>query len=142
MAFILLTPPAVEPLPLAEAKAFLRVETADDDPLIAALIAAGRIHVERQTGLALLTQDWRLVLDCWPENGRITLRPAPVKALTAARIFDFDGEGRAVDLRSFVLDASTSTLSFRPWRLPMPTRIAAGFELGVAAGLGCPANNV
>ena len=85
MASILLTPPAVEPLSLAEAKAFLRVETADDDSLIAALIAAGRIHVERQAGLALITQGWRLVLDCWPENGRIALRPAPVKALIAAR---------------------------------------------------------
>jgi uncharacterized phiE125 gp8 family phage protein len=142
MASILLTPPAVEPLSLAEAKAFLRVETADDDSLIAALIAAGRIHVERQAGLALITQGWRLVLDCWPENGRIALRPTPVRALIAARVFDFDGEGRAVDLRPFVLDATTSVLSFRPWTLPMPTRIAAGIELDVAAGFGDAAADV
>jgi len=142
MASILLTPPAVEPLSLAEAKTFLRIETADDDPLIAALIAAGRIHVEKQTGLALVTQVWRLVLDCWPENGRIVGRPAPMKALIAARVFDFDGEARAVDQRFFVLDPSKSTLSFRPWTLPMPTRIAAGIELDITAGFGDTAANV
>jgi len=142
MASILLTPPAVEPLSLAEAKAFLRVETEDDDPLIAALIAAGRVHVERQTGLALITQGWRLVLDCWPENGRIAVRPAPLKALNAARVFDFDGEARTIDLRPFVLDASASTLFFRPWTLPMPTRIAAGIELDVTVGFGDTAADV
>jgi uncharacterized phiE125 gp8 family phage protein len=40
MSSLLLTAPAVEPLSLAEARAFLRVETADDDDLIRALIAA------------------------------------------------------------------------------------------------------
>jgi len=142
MASILLTPPAIEPLSLAETKAYLRVETADDDPLIAALIAAGRIHVERQTGLALLTQGWRLVLDCWPENGSIAVGPAPLQALSAARVFDFDGEARAVDLRPFVLDPSTSTLAFRAWTLPMPTRIAAGIELDVTTGFGDTAGDV
>ena len=49
MASILLTPPAAEPLSLAEAKAFLRLETADDDPLIAAFISAARLHAPRAT---------------------------------------------------------------------------------------------
>jgi uncharacterized phiE125 gp8 family phage protein len=80
MASILLTPPLVEPLSLAEAKAFLRLETAEDDPLIAAFISAARLHVETQTGLALVTQSWRMVLDCWPANGRIAARPAPLQA--------------------------------------------------------------
>jgi uncharacterized phiE125 gp8 family phage protein len=136
MASTLLVPPAAEPLSLAEAKDFLRVEIADDDSLISALIAAGRIHVERQSGLALMTQSWRLVLDCWPANGRIAVRPAPLKALTAVRVFDFDGEARAVDLQAFVTDTSTSTLAFVPWGLPMPTRIAAGIELDVTTGFG------
>ena len=114
MASILLTPPAVEPLSLAEAKDFLRVDTADDDPLIAALIAAGRIHIEQQTGLALITQGWRLVFDCWPEHGRIAVRPAPLQALAAAHVFDFDGVARVVDLRSIVVDASESTLASPP----------------------------
>ena len=102
MASILLTPPAAEPLSLAEAKAFLRLETADDDPLIAAFISAARLHVETQTGLALITQSWRMVLDCWPANGRIAVRPAPLQTLTAARVFDFDGELRTIDTQAFV----------------------------------------
>jgi uncharacterized phiE125 gp8 family phage protein len=142
MASILLTPPAAEPLSLAEAKAFLRLETADDDPLIAAFISAARLHVETQTGLALITQSWRMALDCWPANGRIAVRPAPLQALTAARVFDFDGEARAIDIQAFVPDASTSTLSFIPWAMPMPTRIAAGIELDIAAGFGDVASDV
>jgi uncharacterized phiE125 gp8 family phage protein len=142
MASIILAPPAAEPLSLAEAKAFLRVETADDDALVAALIAAARVHVERQTGLALMTQSWRMVLDCWPANGRIAVSPAPLQALSAARVFDFDGEERAVDLQAFVLDTSTSTLAFVPWSLPMPTRIAAGIEIDLAAGFGGVASDV
>jgi uncharacterized phiE125 gp8 family phage protein len=139
---ILLAAPAAEPLSLAEAKAFLRIETADEDPLIAALISAARLHVETRTGLALLTQSWRMVLDCWPANGRIAARPVPLQALAAARVFDFDGEARAVDLRAFVVDAGRSTLSFMPWTLPVPTRIAAGIELDITAGFGDAASDV
>ena len=142
MSSILLTPPAAEPLSLAEAKAFLRVETADEDLLIAALISAARLHVETRTGLVLVTQGWRMVLDCWPANGRIAVRPAPLQSLTAARVFDFDGEARAVDLQAFVVDASRSTLSFVPWALPMPTRIAAGIELDIMMGFGDAAGDV
>jgi uncharacterized phiE125 gp8 family phage protein len=42
MPSILLTPPAVEPISLDEAKAYLRVEHAADDDVIAALIAGAR----------------------------------------------------------------------------------------------------
>ncbi len=60
MSAFLLKAPAVEPLSLAEAKAFLRVETSDDDEVIGTLIAGSRIHVEAQTRRALITQNWRI----------------------------------------------------------------------------------
>ncbi|HZP70640.1 MAG TPA: head-tail connector protein [Pseudolabrys sp.] len=142
MSSILLAPPAAEPLTLAEAKAFLRVETAEDDALIAALIAAARLHVETQAGLALITQGWRMVLDCWPGSGRITVRPGPLRALTGARVFDFDGEAHALDTQAFVPDAGASSLAFMPWALPVPTRLAAGIELDVTVGFGDAAADV
>jgi uncharacterized phiE125 gp8 family phage protein len=142
MPSILLASPAIEPLSLAEAKAFLRVEAAEEDQLITSLIAAARMQVETRTGLALITQSWRMVLDCWPGNGRIAARPAPLKSLAAVRVFEFDGEMQVLDTQAFVPDPSTSTLSFIPWTLPMPTRIAAGIELDVIVGFGDAAADV
>ena len=140
MSSLLLTAPAVEPLTLAEAKAFLRVETPDDDNVITALIAGARIHVEAQTRRALITQSWRVVLDAWPQDGRLTIVPAPLQALTAARVYDFEGLAHDVDTQAFVLDKGASVLAFAPncgsWAVPQPGRIAAGIELDVTAGYG------
>ena len=58
MPSILVTPPALEPVSLAEAKAHLRVGHADEDGLIGALIAAARRLAESQTGLCLVAEPW------------------------------------------------------------------------------------
>lgn len=142
MSSILLTAPAVEPLSLAEAKAFLRVEHADDDGVIGALIAGARIHVEAQTRRALITQAWRLSFDAWPEDGRIAVRPGPLQALDAARVYDGEGGAQTVDLQAFVQDLGNAALVFAPWALPAPGRIAAGIELDVTAGYGDAAADV
>ena len=91
MSSILLTPPAVEPVTLADAKAYLRVDNDDDDAVISALIAGARAHVEAQTRRALITQTWRLVRDAWPGDGRIAVLPSPLQQVTAARVYRFDG---------------------------------------------------
>ena len=77
MSAILLNPPAAEPLSLADAKSYLRVAHDDDDAIIAALIASARHHVESLTRSGLLTQTWRLILDGWPDTGRIRPRLVP-----------------------------------------------------------------
>jgi uncharacterized phiE125 gp8 family phage protein len=142
MSSILLTAPAIEPLSIAEAKAFLRVETSDDDDVIAALIAGSRIHVEAQTRRALITQSWRLVADGWPDDGRLPILPAPLQALSAARVYDFNNAAQTVDPGAFVLDKGASALIFAPWALPAPGRVAAGIELDVVVGFGDAAVDV
>jgi uncharacterized phiE125 gp8 family phage protein len=142
MSSVLLTAPAVEPLSLAEAKAFLRVEHTDDDDIIAALISASRIHVETQTRRALITQSWRIAADAWPVDGRLPARPGPLRNLAAARVYDFNGVARAIDTGSFLVDAGASVLAFAPWALPSPGRLAAGIELDVVAGYGDAASDV
>lgn len=142
MPSILLTAPALEPLTLAEAKAYLRVETADEDAPIGALIAGARTHVETQTRRALITQSWRLSFDAWPEDGRIRVLPAPLQQLTAARVYDVDGNAQAIDTQAFVLDLAASALAFAPWALMQPGRIAAGIELDVTVGYGDAAADV
>jgi uncharacterized phiE125 gp8 family phage protein len=136
MSSILLTAPAVEPLSLDVAKAFLRVEHNVDDAVIAALIAGARLHVEAQTRRALITQTWRIARDRWPSSGRVAVRPAPLQALTAARVYDEDSTAHEIDVQAFVLDAGASALAFAVWALPLPGRAAAGIELDVRVGYG------
>jgi uncharacterized phiE125 gp8 family phage protein len=136
MPSILLNGPAVEPLALAEAKAYLRVETSDEDETIAALIAAARLHVEAQTRRALITQSWRLTLDAWPECGRVTLRPAPLQSLSAARVYDANNVAHALDLQNFVPDLAASSINFASWAVAQPERAASGIELDVVCGYG------
>jgi uncharacterized phiE125 gp8 family phage protein len=142
MPSILLTAPAVEPISLAEAKAFLRVEHSDDDDLITALIAGARLYVEGQTRRALMTQSWRLVLDAWPQGGRLDVRPAPLRTLDAARVYDGEGDVQTVDVEAFVVDTAGASLVFSPWALPQPGRGTAGIELDVTCGYGDNATDV
>jgi len=142
MSSILLTGPALEPSSLEETKTFLRVENNDDDPLIAALITAARMHIETQAQAALITQRWRMVFACWPRHGRIAVRPGPLKALTAVRVLDFHGNAQTLDTQAFVPDPGASALAFIPWAVPVPGRIAAGIELDVTVGFGDAATDV
>jgi uncharacterized phiE125 gp8 family phage protein len=138
MSSILLSGPAVEPVELDDAKAFLKVETADDDDVIAALIAGARVHVEAQTRRALITQSWRLIRDAWPADGRIAIVPVPLVTLDAARVYRLDGTTQAIDPSSFIVDgaAAPALLAFGPGAPPAPGRVAAGIELDVTLGYG------
>jgi uncharacterized phiE125 gp8 family phage protein len=144
MPSILLTGPAAEPVTLAEAKLFLRVEHDDDDDLIEALIAGSRIHVEAQTHRALITQSWRLVRDAWPDNGRLGVLPVPLLSLVAARTYDAAGSAHTIDTAAFTLDKASAPalLAFMPGALPAPGRAAAGIEVDITAGYGASAASV
>jgi uncharacterized phiE125 gp8 family phage protein len=136
MSSILLSGPAVEPMALGEAKAYLRVEHGDDDLVIAALIAAARIHVEAQTRRALITQTWRIIRSCWPPEGRLSISPAPLQEIVAARVYDSVGTALALDTQAFVIDKASALVAFAPWSLPAPGRSFGGVELDVKAGYG------
>jgi len=56
MALTLVTGPAIEPVTLEEAKAHCRVDTSDDDGLLADLVIAATRHVERFTHRRLISQ--------------------------------------------------------------------------------------
>jgi len=138
MSSILLTPPAVEPVTLADMKEYLRVTTSDDDAVIAALIAGARTHVEAQTRRALITQTWRFVHDCWPRDGRITVVPVPLRQVTAARVYRSDGSTQSIDPAVFTVDkaAAPAIVAFAPFALPRPGRDLGGIELDVELGYG------
>ncbi len=82
MTLTLIAGPGEEPVSLAEAKAWCRIDSADEDALVEALITTARLQVESATGRALVTQSWRLTLHAAPQL--VVLPIVPVIALTAA----------------------------------------------------------
>ena len=82
MTLILTGPPAAEPVTLADAKAWLRLDGDHEDELRpASLVASAREQVERLTGLALIDQTWRLSLDAWPAVASVALSRWPVAGI-------------------------------------------------------------
>jgi uncharacterized phiE125 gp8 family phage protein len=83
------TPPAVEPVTLAEAKAHLRVDTADDDAYITGLITAAREWVEQYLDRTLVHTQWVMRLDQFPASGMEPIelpRPPIVASGTATAV--------------------------------------------------------
>jgi uncharacterized phiE125 gp8 family phage protein len=136
LTYALVVPPPAEPISLADLKAHLRIEGAAEDALLGSLIRVAREHLERTTGLALISQGWRLYLDRWPERGLIELSRWPVTAVDAVRVFDELGDESEVSLAGHVLDGVR-----RPARLwlstrPEPRQAINGIEVDFTAGFG------
>ena len=65
----IVAPPTVEPVTAAELRAHLaETETALPDSEANDLIATARDMIEETTGIAMISQTWRLALDCWPAH--------------------------------------------------------------------------
>src|SRR5215213_5238149 len=87
---------AVEPVSLAQAKLWLRVDHDAEDDLIAALVSAARDYVEAQTGLALAPQTWCLAVR--PTELPVEMPRPPFGSLLSAEALLDDGTTRAVPL--------------------------------------------
>lgn len=111
MGLSVVTPPASDPLSLAEAKAHLRVTSADEDGLIAGYILAAREYVETQTHLKLVTQTLDYTIDDgWPWvrvrdycKTRIEFPIKPVASITSITYVDSNGATQTLAADQYVL---------------------------------------
>ena len=141
MPLTLDTPPAIEPVTLAEAKAHLKVDVGDDDALITALISAARARAEWHTGRAMITQAWTLWLDAWPDV--IELPLPPLQAVTALTTYGRDDAAHVLDGASYFVDTASGRVTLNYGRCP-PTDLRRLNAVAVAftAGYGGAAANV
>lgn len=137
MTVLLITPPAVEPVSLADAKAHLRLETTTEDDYVSALIVAARLHVETAIRRVLVDQTWRVYLDAWPRDGVVELPVGPVRSIASITVYDADGHPNLLSSVAWRLDSAS-----QPARLallgtgPTPGRVLNGIEIDLVAGFG------
>lgn len=84
---ILLTPPAAEPVTVADAKAALRIDDTRYDAILPGLISAARMVAEQETGQWFVAQTWRTELSEWPAADDVIA----VYRATAAAVSYWDG---------------------------------------------------
>ena len=107
-ALALQTGPATEVLSVLDAKAHLRVTTADEDAYIEALVGASRTWFEEQTSRALITQTWDLWLDGWPFAREIELPRPPLQTVTSVVYYDQDDAEATFASSNYLVDADAT----------------------------------
>lgn len=132
MPTILLTAPAAEPIALAEAKAFLRLEHDDEDTLVASLISAARAEIETLTRRVLVGQRWRFDAAVPADGSPILLKPRPVREVEAVRVRRSDGTVETLDEDAWAFEWAGERL-----KLLKPVN-APSVEIDLACGYGEP----
>lgn len=106
------TPPSIEPVTLAEAKVFLRVDVADDDALIGTSITAAREQCEQRLRRTLITSGWTLKLDSFAGLGELPM--APAQAVTSIAYIAADGSAATLDSSAYTLDKDSEPARIAP----------------------------
>ncbi|PZQ56265.1 MAG: hypothetical protein DI555_06530 [Novosphingobium pentaromativorans] len=134
---VIVTPPAVEPVTLDQAKEFLRVDDADDtfDTEIGLQLAGARNHIESVTGTRLISQVVDLRADSFEDLALI--KAGPVASIEEISYLDRDGAAQIIAASDYELTGSGLERGIRSAPLSRwPTASAAGGAITVRATLG------
>jgi len=103
---IIVTPPAIEPVTVDEAKSHLRINFATDDTYLGELIIAAREYAEDFLRRALITRTYDLYLDDFPSTGAIALPRPPLQLVSSVKYVDTDGDVQDLtENTDYVVDA-------------------------------------
>jgi uncharacterized phiE125 gp8 family phage protein len=143
MSLQLLAPPAAEPVSLAEAKTYLKLDTADDDALIQTLITAARARAEWHTGRAFVTQRWRHYRDDWPFGDVFEIPLPPLISVEELAVTDRAGVRTVLDAAAYRVDPVAEpgriVVAARPGSIRSHDGIAIAFTAGYGEAAAVPA---
>lgn len=144
MSLELIRPPAVEPVSIAEVKAHARIDTSEEDAIVASLITTSRLSIEAALGLGLVSQDWRIRLDAVPRSGVIALPLRPLAAVLAVRVRDAAGGSVTLGGADYEVDAASvpPRIALSRAASVQPGVRLSGIEVDVTVGYGDAAADV
>lgn len=153
-----LAAPGAEPLPLAKAKGYLRVDHDADDDLIQDLIAAARLMVESMADRTTVTTAWEYTLDRAAWSGRhrgylipgipfadlpcggsplaIRLPMPPIVSIGSVERVGIDGTATALDPDSYRLADGTPGYVSMPRGLDRTAPACESIRVAYTAGYG------
>lgn len=134
MGLKLVDPPAADILSLQEAKAWLKLETAEDDALVTALVAAARLAVEAACARKLVAQRWIWTLDAWPPDSVLRLPLSPLSALVAVRVSTSATQTVTLPMASLAVDAASDLPRIMVADAPAPGLAAASIAVEAVFG--------
>lgn len=120
----LVTGPTSEPVTVDEMREHLRVGEEVSTGYIQDLIAESRQYIEDMTGIAMISQSWKMVIDRWPSNGEpwwdgvrdgaiselygqgstLVLPRYPLLSVTSVTTYDEDSNSTSVAVSTFDID--------------------------------------
>lgn len=143
MTKTLLSGPAVEPVPLADAKAHLRLDTTDEDTVVGAMIGAARVAVETEIRQVLIAQQWRVSDTAWPADRRIALPVMPLISIDAVRALDAGNNPTIVPATDYGVETDTGIVTINADAAALaPALSAGGYEIDFTAGFGAASSDV
>ncbi|ADK13442.1 head-tail connector protein [Clostridium ljungdahlii] len=108
MALKIITPPAVEPITLEEAKQHLRVTGSDDDIILLSMIRQAREFCEDFQNRKYITQTLEMVLDSFPNDNYISFKNcSPVQSVESVKYYDSGGREYIFDSSNYIVDTDS-----------------------------------
>ena len=132
----LITPPASEPVSVAELRDHLRLPASGEDDFLIATIATARLLCEENIGRSFITRSYGLFLDRWPVKAdSVDLPCGPVQAVTGVYLYDATGAASTLDASYYAADMQGGRLSLH-LAPPAPAQVLSGIEIRYDAGFG------
>lgn len=129
-ALALIAPPAAEPVTLAQAKAFLRIEHSADDAAITLGITAARQHAEHYLRTALLPQVWEYKI-ANPSCRTITLPFGPAQNIVSISATTLAGATSIPAASTYRLSVDGQKVLFNP--LPSTALLSIRYSASLVA---------
>ena len=158
MGYQLITAPTFEPLSVSDVKLHLREDDTSQDVLIGLLITAVRQYCEQRTARSLVTQQWALVMDSFPQMGTLNysmwgkphglpgnallIEKGPVQSIDSITYIDYNSATQTMPSTDYVADLTGPLVRVTPrfgkiWPITLPQINAA--TVNFTAGYGVAA---